>query len=66
MALAAIFGRRKTPEELLRQNQRALTKVSYQLSGRTGCEAVDVTGDERAGQGEDTVRATGKEVSGGH
>lgn len=48
MALAAIFGRRKTPEEMLRQNQRALTKVSCLLSGGTGCVAVDVTGDERA------------------
>ena len=28
MALAALFGRRKTPEEMLRQNQRALNKVS--------------------------------------
>ena len=27
MALAALFGRRKTPEEMLRQNQRALNKV---------------------------------------
>ena len=32
MALAAIFGRRKTPEEMLRQNQRALNKVSLSLS----------------------------------
>ncbi len=27
MALAALFGKRKTPEEMLRQNQRALNKV---------------------------------------
>jgi hypothetical protein len=27
MALAALFGRRKSPEEMLRQNQRALNKV---------------------------------------
>ena len=27
MALSALFGKRKTPEEMLRQNQRALTKV---------------------------------------
>ena len=27
MAFAALFGRRKTPEEMLRQNQRALNKV---------------------------------------
>lgn len=31
MALAALFGRRKTPEELLRQNQRALNKVIREL-----------------------------------
>ena len=27
MALAALFGRRKSPEEMLKQNQRALNKV---------------------------------------
>lgn len=31
MALAALFGRRKTPEEMLRQNQRALNKVIREL-----------------------------------
>lgn len=31
MALAALFGRRKTPEEMLRQNQRALNKVMREL-----------------------------------
>ena len=28
MALAGLFGRRKTPEEMLKQNQRALNKVN--------------------------------------
>ncbi|XP_064387470.1 charged multivesicular body protein 2a-like [Halichondria panicea] len=31
MALAALFGKRKTPEEMLRQNQRALNKVIREL-----------------------------------
>lgn len=31
MALAALFGRRKSPEEMLRQNQRALNKVIREL-----------------------------------
>lgn len=36
MALAAIFGRRKTPEEILRQNQRALNKVMRELDRERG------------------------------
>ncbi len=31
MALAALFGKRKTPEEMLRQNQRALNKVNVAI-----------------------------------
>ena len=29
MPLEFLFGRRKTPEEILKQNQRALNKVRY-------------------------------------
>ncbi len=36
MAFAALFGKRKTPEELLRQNQRALTKVRLLTTLRYG------------------------------
>uniref|UniRef100_A0A0B6YBZ2 Charged multivesicular body protein 2a n=1 Tax=Arion vulgaris TaxID=1028688 RepID=A0A0B6YBZ2_9EUPU len=31
MALEFLFGRKKTPEEMLRQNQRALTKAMRDL-----------------------------------
>lgn len=31
MPLEFLFGRRKTPEEILKQNQRALNKVSFVL-----------------------------------
>ncbi|GFY76446.1 charged multivesicular body protein 2a, partial [Trichonephila inaurata madagascariensis] len=31
MALEFLFGRRKTPEEMLRQNQRALNKAMRDL-----------------------------------
>lgn len=57
MALAAIFGKRKTPEELLRQNQRALNKVIRELDReRTGLErqekklVVDIKKMAKSGQ----------------
>ena len=36
MAFAALFGKRKTPEEMLRQNQRALNKVGTLVEGSLG------------------------------
>ena len=57
MALAALFGRRKTPEEMLRQNQRALNKVIRELDReRTGLErqekklVVDIKKMAKSGQ----------------
>ena len=32
MPLEFLFGRRKTPEEILKQNQRALNKVRHLLT----------------------------------
>lgn len=43
MALAALFGRRKTPEEMLRQNQRALQKVGRKEGGRGRGEGKEPT-----------------------
>jgi len=57
MALAALFGRRKTPEEMLRQNQRALQKVIRELDReRTSLErqekklVVDIKKMAKSGQ----------------
>ena len=46
MALAALFGRRKTPEEMLRQNQRALTKVCWECCYNDQYYRFERTGDE--------------------
>ena len=80
MALAALFGKKKTPEEMLRQNQRALTKVykiNVSVHGMDVCflhlrvlvRGVSVfknLGNERAGQRTFPVGEAREEAGCGH